>query len=97
MIEDLTGNSLKKKRPQEANRVFLTAMANRLDTACNLLVEKGFPENINSPIHGGVSKESDKLILPSYFMLTIAFGSESVFKSMMKVGDMAYAAELTSY
>jgi hypothetical protein len=85
LIGDLTPNSLKKKRPHESNRVFLSAMANRLDTACVLLLDKGFPENINAPIHGGENKDTDKLLLPSYFMLAVAFGSDSLVKAMIKV------------
>lgn len=85
LIGDLSPNSLKKKRPQESNMVFLNAMANRLDTACVMLLEKGFPENINAPIHGGKFKETDKLVLPSYFMLAIAFGSDALVKAMIKV------------
>ncbi|KAI8915761.1 ankyrin repeat-containing domain protein [Gorgonomyces haynaldii] len=85
LINDLTSNSIRKKRVHESNRIFLKAMANRLDAVCLMFLDKGFPENINAPINGPSAKESDKPVLPTYFMLSITFGLEAVFKAMLKM------------
>lgn len=85
LIEELKSNSLKNKRLRESNKAFLSALANRLDPACVMLLDKGFPKNINASIHGDEKRQTDKLLLPSYFMLTVAFGSDALFKSMIKV------------
>ena len=87
LINELSSNCIRRKKPQESNRAFLLAMANRLDTVCLIFLDKGFPENINAPIHGQQTEQTapERADLPNYFMLAIAFDCEPVFKSMIKV------------
>ncbi|KAI8835519.1 hypothetical protein BC829DRAFT_61765 [Chytridium lagenaria] len=48
-LEELSTATLRKKQPIQANRVFLTAMANSMEAVCMVMLEKGFPVSINTP------------------------------------------------
>ncbi|KAH6583928.1 hypothetical protein BASA60_001188 [Batrachochytrium salamandrivorans] len=85
LIGELSLNSLKKKRPQEANKIFLYAMANRLEPVCMAMLEKGFPANINVPIFGPPNPDISKFNFPSYFFLAIALSLDGMAKSMLKL------------
>jgi hypothetical protein len=82
-LDILSESSLIKKRPNDANKVFLTAMANRLQGVCLIMIEKGFPVNVNAPIFGGTNQSL--LIFPSYFQLAVVFDLIEVCKAMIKV------------
>ncbi|KAI8915053.1 hypothetical protein BC831DRAFT_554507 [Entophlyctis helioformis] len=85
LINELSPNSLKKKRMHESNKVFLYALANRLEPVCLLLMDKGFPFNINAPIFGASTLDPTKFIFPSYFILAVAFGLDNLIKAMLKL------------
>nr|KAJ3409109.1 hypothetical protein HK105_003104 [Polyrhizophydium stewartii] len=88
LLNELTPNSIKKKRPQEANKIFLYAMANRMEAVCLLFLEKGFPSNINAPIFGQPNPDPSKFMFPSYFILAIALGLDTLAKTMIKARRM---------
>jgi len=52
LLEELSTNTLRKKRAAEANRIFLLAMANNMESVCMLMLEKGFPKDLNAGIFG---------------------------------------------
>lgn len=95
IIDDLKPSFVLKKPPAaELNKVFLTAMANRIDLACVMLLEKGFPADINVPINGTADSKrkitSEKLNMPSFFLLGLSTGSEMIIKIMMKVDNVLF-------
>jgi hypothetical protein len=79
------GLNVKPKLSSEYSLPFIGALANRLDPACLMFLEKGVPKNINIPVQGIDSKLSRTIVLPSFFMLSIAFNSDAIFKQMMTV------------
>ena len=86
LINELTPSQLKPCRhPQQIAKIFLYALANKLESVCLLLLEKGFPENVNAPIFGGDSTKATLFRFPSYFLVSIAFGMDSITRAMIKV------------
>ena len=84
-IELLSDQTLTKKRPVDANRAFLHAIANRMQSVCLLFMEKGFPQNVNSPIYATNFKDADAFTFPTYFQLAVSAGLYDVAKVMIKV------------
>ncbi|KAJ8324974.1 hypothetical protein QVD99_000257 [Batrachochytrium dendrobatidis] len=84
LIAELSLNSLRKKRPHEANKIFLYAMANRLESVCLAFLEKGFPCNINAPIFGPANPDLSKFNFPTYFILAVALGLDNMARYMLK-------------
>ena len=60
-------------------------MANRLEDVCHILLEKGFPSNINAPIFGAKNPDPSKFIFPSYFFLSMALELDGLTKAMVKL------------
>lgn len=86
LLDLLSDATLIKKRPQDANRIFLNAMINRLQTVCIHMMEKGFPQNVNSSIFKPVNPQKPpKFTFPSYFQLACSFGLDQLCKTMIKV------------
>lgn len=54
LIEDLSPNTIKKKRPSEANKCLLMSMANGMENVACALIDKGFPLNVNAGVFGSV-------------------------------------------
>ncbi|KAJ3218479.1 hypothetical protein HK099_005036, partial [Clydaea vesicula] len=99
LLEDLTPNSLKKKRPNETNNCFLHAVANGLESVCLVLLEKGFPINVNAPaVSTTISQpminqkksnnNTEPFAFPSYFMTVVGIGLDNVVRSMVKKANV---------
>jgi hypothetical protein len=85
-LEMLSDNTLIKKRPIDAKKVFLLAMANKMQGICLIMLEKGFPTNINAPILGSTDPASiEKFAFPTFFQMAIVFELVDVIKAMLKV------------
>lgn len=83
LIDILPESALTRKRPTDTNRVFLKAMASRMEGVCLQMLEKGFPSSPAAPIIGTVSAE--KFTFPSYFQLAVALELSELVKGMIKV------------
>jgi len=84
-IDLLTPNSLTKKRPADSNRAFLHAAVNNMQSVCIAMMEKGFPEDLNSPVFAAERSSSKKsLIFPSYFHIAVALKLPTLVKTMLK-------------
>ena len=78
LIDDLSPSTLRKKRPIETNRCFLYAMSNGLESVCMVLLEKGFPHNVNNPI------------LDTYTPLPVKADDANLGKYSMDPGEKNY-------
>ena len=96
IIADLAAPMMKKKFPYEANTAFLLAMANRMEKAACMLLDRGFPGNVNAPIYtmkpskkygSNVPFRMNTTILPSYFLIAVAMNFETLVRFMIKVGE----------
>jgi hypothetical protein len=90
IIDLLSEQTLTKKRPVDANRAFLHAIANRMQTVCLAFMEKGFPHNVNSPIYATNFKDPDAFTFPTYFQLAVASGLYDVAKVMPLLSDQGW-------
>jgi len=84
IIEELSTNTFRKRNFSEANNIFVRAMFNNLEPVIMLMLEKGFPPNINLPIYEIQMSNDMKVDLPSYFILAVALGNINVIKAMIK-------------
>ncbi|KAI8812079.1 ankyrin repeat-containing domain protein [Cladochytrium replicatum] len=96
LLDELTGSDLTKKRPQDANRVFLSALANGLENVCMVMLEKGFPSNVNAPVlnpeqekNGTVgvanmAQSTPRFTSPSYFVMSVGLGMDNIVRCMFK-------------
>ncbi|KAJ3416119.1 Ankyrin repeat domain-containing protein 42 [Chytridiales sp. JEL 0842] len=50
LLEELSSAALRKKQPQLANKVFLSALAQGMEGVCIGMLEKGFPVSVNSSV-----------------------------------------------
>jgi hypothetical protein len=50
LLEELSSAALRKKQPQLANKVFLSALAQGMEAVCVGMMEKGFPVSVNSSV-----------------------------------------------
>ncbi|KAJ3114449.1 Ankyrin repeat domain-containing protein 42 [Phlyctochytrium bullatum] len=53
LLEELSTATLRKKQPAQANRLFVSAMANSMEAVCITMLDKGFPVSVNSPFITG--------------------------------------------
>jgi len=96
LLEDLSVNVLKKKRPKETNYCFLHAVANGLESLCLIFFDKGFPPNINAPAlssghiigpppgSSNLPTPLEPFVFPSYFMMVVGIGLDNVIRAMVK-------------
>lgn len=85
VLEEISISTMKKKAPIEVNNAFLMAMVNCMEPVCMIMLEKGFPPNINSPIFN--YGEEGAIVFPSYFLLAVSFGLDNVVRTMVKRCD----------
>ncbi|KAJ3104946.1 hypothetical protein HDU97_008694 [Phlyctochytrium planicorne] len=57
-LEELSTATLRKKLPLQANRVFLSAMVNSMESVCMVMLDKGFPVSVNAPFSSSSSGNS---------------------------------------
>ncbi|KAJ3213561.1 hypothetical protein HDU67_002771 [Dinochytrium kinnereticum] len=57
-LEDLSIATLRKKQPAQANRIFLSAMANSMESVCMVMLDKGFPISVNAPFLAGTGSNT---------------------------------------
>ncbi|KAI9199447.1 ankyrin repeat-containing domain protein [Polychytrium aggregatum] len=81
LIEDLSAATLKKKRPEESRKIFVMAMVNCMEPVCMMMLEKGFPVNVNAP---AMESRNPRFIFPSYFVVAVALGLDNVVRTMIK-------------
>ncbi|KAJ3007897.1 hypothetical protein HKX48_008879, partial [Thoreauomyces humboldtii] len=53
---------------REANRIFLLAMANAMEPVCMIMLDKGFPGDVNAPVF---KSEDSRFLCPSYFLMCV--------------------------
>ena len=93
LVDDVSSSTLRKKRPSESNRIFLMALANGMENVCIMMLDKGFPANLNGSIVPA-SFRKDGFVYPSYFLVSVALGLDSVVRFMLKVW-MNYATTVS--
>ncbi|KAJ3366113.1 hypothetical protein HDU91_001987, partial [Kappamyces sp. JEL0680] len=88
LTELLSETTLTKKRPGDANKAFLHALANRMQSVCIQIMEKGFPPNVNTPIfattHSHTKNDKNEFTFPSYFQLAVSLNLVDVVRFMIK-------------
>jgi hypothetical protein len=95
LLTDLSSQAIKKKFPYEANMIFLSAMTRRMEKLCLMILDKGFPIDLNDPIFtmrsnsrysANIPFRINASLFPSYFHLAVAMGFETLVRFMIKVG-----------
>ncbi|TPX52863.1 hypothetical protein PhCBS80983_g06432 [Powellomyces hirtus] len=66
--EKLKNALFAKGNLREANKIFLLAMANAMEPVCTIMMDKGFPADVNAPV---IKSEDSLFTAPSYFMLCV--------------------------
>ncbi|KAI9224940.1 hypothetical protein BC828DRAFT_401840 [Blastocladiella britannica] len=86
LLEQLPSGTIKKKRQDEVNYLFLMALSKRMERVCLKIYEKGYPAEVNAPIFSpNVPKgETPKFGFPSFFLLSVGFGMHALATSMVK-------------
>ncbi|KAJ3336924.1 hypothetical protein HDU93_001887 [Gonapodya sp. JEL0774] len=85
LLEDVTYMDSRKKRTAEFSQHFLKALSSGLDQVALALLDKGIIRNYNAPIFATRDGNGQgDFRFPSYFLLAVGLGSESVVKAMMK-------------
>ncbi|RKP20599.1 ankyrin, partial [Rozella allomycis CSF55] len=85
-LQGLKFSSVKKRYYEQINMAFLYAMMDSVTDIICLMLEKGFPVNVNRSIV--IKKKNDKKkiqLFPTYFMIAVYNGNEKVLKTMIKV------------
>ncbi|CAG8501147.1 3332_t:CDS:2 [Paraglomus brasilianum] len=90
ILSYISGSTMKKKRPSEANNIFLMAMAHRLEDVAMAMYERGIPTNINREIFVKPANENNafEFKFPSYFILAVALGLHNLAKAMIRKANM---------
>ncbi|CAG8586276.1 6102_t:CDS:2 [Paraglomus occultum] len=90
ILSYISGSTMKKKRPSEANNVFLMAMAHRLEDVAMTMYERGIPTNINREIFVKPATANNvfEFKFPSYFILAVALGLHNLAKTMIRKANM---------
>ncbi|EPZ33295.1 hypothetical protein O9G_001707 [Rozella allomycis CSF55] len=86
-LQGLKFSSVKKRYYEQINMAFLYAMMDSVTDIICLMLEKGFPVNVNRSIV--IKKKNDKKkiqLFPTYFMIAVYNGNEKVLKTMIKRG-----------
>ncbi|KAI9139102.1 hypothetical protein BKA69DRAFT_690231 [Paraphysoderma sedebokerense] len=85
-VEQLTTQTVKKKRVEDSNQAFLLAITKRAESIALRIYEKGFPPDCNAPVLVSAIQRTDtpKFIFPSYFLLAVAFGLSNLVNAMLK-------------
>jgi hypothetical protein len=85
IVDAMPSSTLKKSRQKDVSRAFLYALSGSMDPLPTMMLDKGFPVNVNYPVFGPTHNDPTKLQIPSYFILAVAFGNETVVKRMIRV------------
>lgn len=94
-LNEVPPSFLKKRYLFEANTIFLLSMVQGMERLALLILDKGFPKNVNDPIFTmrASKKYSENIpfrvnssLFPSYFMAAIVFGHDILVKFMIKLG-----------
>ncbi len=95
---------MKKKKPYEANLMFLTALAHRMEKIALLMLDRGFPPDVNAPIFSAPKKYAESVpfrintsLLPSYFIVAVAMGYETIMKFMIKVRSLIFCVYILNF
>lgn len=77
-----------KKYSVMMNYLFLMAIQSGMDSLAILIMENNFPKSVNDSILSHIPQESNQNsdCYPSYFLATMAVGSETIIKYMIKRG-----------
>ncbi|KAI8912084.1 hypothetical protein DFJ77DRAFT_468853 [Powellomyces hirtus] len=68
LLNDMSPALFAKGILREANKIFLLAMANAMEPVCTIMMDKGFPADVNAPV---IKSEDSLFTAPSYFMLCV--------------------------
>ncbi|KAJ3359296.1 hypothetical protein GGF32_009505 [Allomyces javanicus] len=92
-LDQLPSATIRKKRVDDINHLFLYAVAKRMERLALKMYEKGYPPDVNAPILvPNVAKgEIPKLAFPSFFLLVVAFGLPNLAMAMVKRAQLAQA------
>ncbi|KAJ3313307.1 hypothetical protein HDU76_002689 [Blyttiomyces sp. JEL0837] len=50
LLDDVSSAAVRKKQPLLANRAFLTAITQSMESVCLIMLDKGFPVSVNTPV-----------------------------------------------
>jgi hypothetical protein len=93
LLNEIPPGVLKKRFPYEANMIFLTAMMNRMEKMACMILDRGFPHNVNQPIFTMRSSKKypthipfriNASLFPSYFIVAVAMNFETLIRFMIK-------------
>ncbi|KAJ3368113.1 hypothetical protein GGF31_006821 [Allomyces arbusculus] len=92
-LDQVPSATIRKKRVDDINHLFLYAVAKRMERLALKMYEKGYPPDVNAPILvPNVAKgEIPKLAFPSFFLLVVAFGLPNLAMAMVKRAQLAQA------
>ncbi|KAJ3158291.1 hypothetical protein HDU86_003000 [Geranomyces michiganensis] len=68
LLNEMSPSLFTKGTLTEANKVFMLAMANAMEPVCMIMMDKGFPADVNAPV---LKSEDSPFTTPSYFMMTV--------------------------
>lgn len=94
ILRDIPTGLLRKRFPYESNLIFLTSLANRMETVACMILDRGFPFNVNLPIFSMKASKQfpnnipfrvNTSLLPSYFIVAVAMNFETLVRFMIKV------------
>ncbi|KAJ3168207.1 hypothetical protein HDU88_001646 [Geranomyces variabilis] len=68
LLNEMAPSMFTKGALTEANKVFMLAMANSMEPVCMIMMDKGFPADVNAPV---LKTEDSPFTTPSYFMMTV--------------------------
>ncbi|KAI8815575.1 uncharacterized protein EV422DRAFT_510469 [Fimicolochytrium jonesii] len=75
IINNIAAASIQKTHPALVNRIFVKAMVNGLEPVCMMMLDKGFPPDVNAPMY---QSSGANFRAPSYFMLAVALRMHTV-------------------
>ncbi|KAJ3171923.1 hypothetical protein HDU87_008173 [Geranomyces variabilis] len=68
LLNEMPPSMFTKGALTEPNKVFMLAMANAMEPVCMIMMDKGFPADVNAPV---LKSEDSPFSTPSYFMMTV--------------------------
>ncbi|TPX38244.1 hypothetical protein SmJEL517_g00385 [Synchytrium microbalum] len=88
IIDEIPFDHLIAHRRREASQAFLKAMFNCMESVCIVMLEHGFPANVNDPALEAGPLDLNDFTYPSYFLIAVALGLDHVVRSMIKKANV---------
>ncbi|TPX64482.1 hypothetical protein SpCBS45565_g05875 [Spizellomyces sp. 'palustris'] len=81
LLDEISPTMLHKTWVAETEKIFLLAMANGMEPVCMLMLDKGYPPDVNAPVFSARCKSFQA---PSYFMLALGLGLHTMVFRMIQ-------------